>query len=94
MKRHHVTASIAWRIALIVLFVLITATAVVMILTRPDTPTGSCSPRALDAQRHLDMRDTSFSTGRDQGKDNALSIGSAGYSKDTVKLNSRWSERK
>ncbi len=38
------------------------------------------------------MRDTFFSTSGDQGKDNALSIGSAGYSNDTVKLNSRRNE--
>jgi len=92
MTRQHVTAHVAWRIAFVVPFILIAATAVVMILTCPDTPTGPWSSRARDVQRHLDMRDTFFNTSGDQGKDNALSIGSAGYSNDTVKLNSRWNE--
>lgn len=88
VNRQHTTPHVAWRIAFIVPFILITATAVIMILTCPDTPTGRWSARARDVQRHLDMRDTFFST-VDQSKDNALSIDSAGHSSDTVKLNSR-----
>ena len=89
VSRQHVTAHVAWRIAFVIPFILITATAVVMILTCPDTPTGPWSSRARDVQRHLDMRDTFFSNAGDQGKGNALSIDSAGLSNDTVKLNSR-----
>lgn len=40
------------------------------------------------------MRDTFFSTGGDRGKHNALGIGYSGNAKDTVRLDSRWSEGK
>ena len=88
-NRQHLTPHVAWRVAFVVPFILITFTAVIMILTCPDTPTGPWSSRARDVQRHLDMRDTFFSTAGDQSKDNALSIDSGGLSNDTVKLNSR-----
>lgn len=88
-SRQHLSASVAWRVAFVVPFILITATAVIMVLTCPDTPSGPWSSRARDVQRHLDMRDTFFSAGGDQDKSNALSIDSGGLSNDTVELNSR-----
>ena len=89
VKRQHLTAHVAWRVAFVIPFILITVTAVVMILTCPDTPTGPWSSRARDVQRHLDMRESFFSTAREQGNGNAQSIDSGGLSNDTVKLNSR-----
>ena len=79
----------AWRVAFVVPFCLITFTALVMILTCPDTPTGSWSSRSRDMQRHLDMRDTFFPTIGDRNDRNlqAPSIDSGGLANDTVKLN-------
>lgn len=72
-------------------FVLITLTALVMILTCPDTPTGAWSARTQEAQRQLDMRDTFFSGVSRDRKGIAPSMDSSaspGLSNDTIKLNS------
>lgn len=90
VHRQGLTESKAWRVAFVVPFILITATAIAMILTCPDTPTGKWSTRSRDVQRHLDMRDTFFSaaTAGDK-KGHASSIESGGgQSSDTIKLNS------
>ncbi|KAL8961377.1 MAG: hypothetical protein Q9183_005316, partial [Haloplaca sp. 2 TL-2023] len=87
VQRQGLSESKAWRVAFVVPFILITATALVMILTCPDSPTGKWSSRSRDVQRHLDMRDTfltASTTGNKQG--NASSIDSGN---DTVQLNSR-----
>ena len=87
VTRQHLTEHVAWRVTFIVPFILITFTAFVMILTCPDTPTGSWSSRARDLQRHHDTRDAFFSTNGER-KDHAPSIDSSGFGTDTIKLNS------
>ncbi|KAI4280708.1 MAG: hypothetical protein L6R38_004236 [Xanthoria sp. 2 TBL-2021] len=86
VQRQGLSESKAWRVAFVVPFILITATAIVMILTCPDTPTGKWSSRSRDIQRHLDMRDTFLTTNTTGNKQwNASSIDSGN---DTVQLNS------
>lgn len=91
VQQHHLTEHIAWRVAFVVPFILITSTALVMILTCPDTPTGAWSTRTQEVRRHLDMRDTFFSgVGKDhKGLAPSMVSGSSpGLSNDTIKLNS------
>lgn len=87
VQKQNMTPHTAWRVAFVIPFILITATALVMILTCPDSPTGSWNSRTKDLQRNLDVRDTFFSTlGKRKGA--ATSINSAGSGNDTIKLNS------
>lgn len=89
VRNQHMTPHAAWRVAFVVPFILITATALVMILTCPDTPTGKWDSRTKDLQRNLDVRDTYFSTlhaGNRKGA--STSINSGGSGNDTIKLNS------
>lgn len=88
VQNQGLSASKAWRVSFVVPFILITTTAIVMILTCPDTPTGKWSSRRRDVQRHLDMRDTFFSASATGKKGNASSIESGGLSNDTIRLNS------
>lgn len=91
VQQHHLTEHVAWRVAFVVPFILITFTALVMILTCPDTPTGAWSTRTQEVQRHLDMRDTFFSrVGKDRKglAPSMVSAASLGLSNDTIKLNS------
>jgi len=90
VQRQHMSQHAAWRVAFVVPFILITATALVMVLTCPDTPTGKWSSRARDTKQALDMRETFFSTigNRKDRKKNAPSIESAGLSNDTIGLKS------
>ena len=91
VQRQYLTDHVAWRVAFVVPFILITLTALAMILTCPDTPTGPWSARTQEVQRHLNMRDTFFSTGRKDRKGTAPSMdsdSSPGLSNDTIKLNS------
>ena len=94
VHRQGLTEHVAWRVAFVVPFILITATAVVKILTCPDTPTGKWSSRHRDIQRHSDMRDSFFfctaATGGKKG--NVSSIDSGGFANDTIKLNSYTSQ--
>lgn len=72
-------------------FILITSTALVIILTYPDTPTGAWSTRTQEVQRHHNMRDTFFSgIGKDRKglAPSMVSGASPGLSNDTIKLNS------
>lgn len=85
IQRQHLTAHVAWRVAFVVPFVLITITALVMIFTCPDTPTGTWSSRSRDLQRHHDTRDAFFSAVG--GRKDTSSIASVGLSNDTIKLN-------
>ena len=87
VHHYNLSAHVAWRVTFVVPFALITLTAITMIITCPDTPTGSWSSRNRDLQRQLDMRDTYFPTIADQ-TNHAPSIDSANISNDTVKLNS------
>lgn len=86
VHKQHLTDHVAWRVAFVVPFILITATAMIMILTCPDTPTGPWSSRSLEIQRHMNMRDTFFSSAGDRNG-HAPSIDSGGFSNDTIKLN-------
>lgn len=89
VQRQGLSEHKAWRVTFVVPFILITATALAMILTCPDTPTGKWSSRSRDIQRHLDMRDTFFSAATaGDTKANASSIDSGGLSNDTMQLNS------
>ena len=47
------SAHVAWRVAFIVPFIVIVSTAIAMLLTCPDTPTGKWSERHLHAQQNL-----------------------------------------
>ncbi|KAI9834998.1 MAG: hypothetical protein M1819_002721 [Sarea resinae] len=54
INTQHLTAHVAWRVAFIVPFILITATAITMVIVCPDTPTGKWSERHLAAQQSLE----------------------------------------
>lgn len=91
VQYQNLTDHVAWRVAFVVPFILITFTALVMVLTCPDTPTGAWSIRTQEIQRHHDLRDTFFSSVGKDRKGVAASIGSGaspGLSNDTIKLNS------
>ena len=45
--------NVAWRVAFVVPFIIIVATATAMLITCPDTPTGKWSERHLHAQQNL-----------------------------------------
>ena len=47
------TAHVAWRVSFVVPFIVITATAITMLIVCPDTPTGKWSERHLAAQQNL-----------------------------------------
>lgn len=87
IRQQRLTPHVAWRVAFVVPFILITCTAVIMILTCPDTPTGSWSSRTRDLQRHHDQRDAYFSTTGER-KDHVPSLASLSFGTDTIKLNS------
>ena len=53
VKNQHLTAHVAWRVAFIVPFIIITVTAIAMLICCPDTPTGKWSERHLAAQQNL-----------------------------------------
>lgn len=52
----HLSEHVAWRVSFIVPFIVITATAIAMIICCPDTPTGKWSERQLHAQESLASR--------------------------------------
>ena len=49
----HLKPHVAWRVAFVVPGILITVTAIALLLTCPDTPTGKWSDRHLAAQQNL-----------------------------------------
>ncbi|KAL8763511.1 MAG: hypothetical protein Q9184_000723 [Pyrenodesmia sp. 2 TL-2023] len=53
VAKQGLTPHVAWRVAFIVPFICITATAVGMLLLCPDTPTGKWSDRHIAAQQNL-----------------------------------------
>ncbi|KAI9805116.1 MAG: hypothetical protein M1825_000950 [Sarcosagium campestre] len=65
VQRQGLTERVAWRVTFIVPFILITATAVLMIITCPDTPTGKWSERRLALDHQLTARDVYLTTGAD-----------------------------
>lgn len=91
VNRQHLSQHVAWRVAFIIPFILISFSALIMILTCPDTPTGSWSSRSRDLQRHHEMRDTFLSTTgeRKNHQTSSISSGVAGndsYGHDTIGL--------
>lgn len=94
VQKRNMSPHAAWRVAFVVPFILITATALVMVVTCPDTPTGKWSSRARDTKQALDMRETFFSTigNRKNKKMTPPSLESAGLSNDTIGLKSTRSE--
>jgi len=53
VSRQHLTPHVAWRLSFIVPFILITATAIAMLIVCPDTPTGKWSERNLAIEHNL-----------------------------------------
>lgn len=53
VTKQHLSTHAAWRVAFIVPFIIITATAIAMLLLCPDTPTGKWSERHLAVQHNL-----------------------------------------
>lgn len=53
VAKQGLTPHVAWRVAFIVPFICITATAIGMLLLCPDTPTGKWSERHIAAQQNL-----------------------------------------
>lgn len=53
VHKQHLSSHVAWRVSYIVPFILITATAIALLLLCPDTPTGKWSERQLSVQRNL-----------------------------------------
>ena len=67
VHRQNLTPHTAWRVAFVVPFILITVTAVFIIVACPDAPTGKWSSRAYDMQRQNEHRDVYVSPFDDQG---------------------------
>lgn len=59
VQDRHLSPHVAWRVSFIVPFIVITATAIGMILCCPDTPTGKWSERHLYVQQNLDSHGVS-----------------------------------
>ena len=57
VQHQNLTPHTAWRVAYVVPFTMIAATAVVIIVACPDAPTGKWSSRAYDMQRQSEHRD-------------------------------------
>ena len=53
VSRQHLSAHVAWRVAFVVPFIVITATSIAILLCCPDTPTGKWSERHLHAEQAL-----------------------------------------
>ncbi|KAI9827295.1 MAG: hypothetical protein M1832_005433 [Thelocarpon impressellum] len=62
VERQNLPEHVAWRVSFVVPFILITATAVVMIVACPDTPTGKWSARRAAMEQHLATRDAFIPT--------------------------------
>ena len=78
VKNQHMSAHVAWRVSFVVPFILIITTALAIVLTCPDAPTGKWSSRAFDMQRQTEARDVYVS----QFDDNKNASGSdAGLAK-------------
>ena len=53
VNRQHLSTHVAWRVSFIVPFIIITFTAISLLLLCPDTPTGKWSERQLAVQQNL-----------------------------------------
>ncbi|RDW74002.1 putative nitrate transport protein crnA [Coleophoma crateriformis] len=53
VQQQHLTPHVAWRVSFVVPFILITATAITMLIVCPDTPTGKWSERHMAVQQRL-----------------------------------------
>jgi len=53
VSNQHLSAHVAWRVSFIVPFILITSTAIAMLIVCPDTPTGRWSERFLHVEQNL-----------------------------------------
>ncbi|CAF9907649.1 MAG: hypothetical protein HETSPECPRED_007200 [Heterodermia speciosa] len=53
VQNQHLTPHVAWRVAFVVPFIVITVTATAMLILCPDTPTGKWADRHLQAERNL-----------------------------------------
>ena len=56
MAHQHLSAHVAWRVSFIVLFIIITVTAIAMLLVCDDTPTGKWSERQVSVQHNLEVQ--------------------------------------
>ena len=84
VKHRHLSAHVAWRVTFIVPFIIIITTAIAIVLTCPDAPTGKWSSRAFDMQRQTEARDmyvSQFDQINSSGSDAGLSH-TGGGSKD------------
>ena len=86
VSRQHLSDHVAWRVAFVVPFVLIALTAIVMLTTCPDTPTGRWSARRRVLDQHLAARDTFLSTVGDRKGHNS-GLDSSQSSDDTKAFN-------
>ena len=89
VHRQHLTEHVAWRVAFIVPFVLITATALVMIFTCPDCPAGKWSARRHLVEQQLAARDAYISSVPDRKGAMTSSLQSRTASDDTLKYDSK-----
>ena len=62
VHHQHLTPHTAWRVTFVVPFILIAVTAILLIITCPDAPTGRWSSRAYHMQRQTEHRDVYVST--------------------------------
>ena len=62
VSRQHLTPHTAWRVAFVVPFILISVTALFILVACPDAPTGQWSSRAFDIQRQTEHRDVYVGT--------------------------------
>ena len=57
VEHRHLTPHKAWRVVFVVPFILLSFTALIILLICPDVPTGKWSSRAYDMQRQTEARD-------------------------------------
>ncbi len=62
VHRQHMSEHTAWRVAFVVPFILIVITAILMIFTCPDTPTGTWNARRRAIDQQMARRDMFMST--------------------------------
>jgi NNP family nitrate/nitrite transporter-like MFS transporter len=85
VHRQGLTEHVAWRVTFIVPFILITATALVMIFTCPDCPAGKWSARRYLVEQQLAARDTFLSSVPEYKGGASMSLQSRATSNDTLK---------
>ena len=88
VSRQGMTDRVAWRVAFVIPFILITFTALFMALTCPDCPTGSWSARSRELRLHHEMRDAFIPTLRNPKSYDLTTILTGDSSHDAKKLGS------